>query len=332
MEKRITERYKDEILHTAMQCYDIAEGKIQPLGGFESYIYAFERDGRDYILRIAHSIRRSENLIQGEVDWINYLAAGGASVVKAVLSAEGNLVESLDDDQGGAFLTTAFEKARGAPPGKETLTDDFFCHYGQVIGKMHALTKNYCPSHSSWTRLAWDAPGNLDIAGWIPSSETRVLEKSQQLKSYLNALPISSDAYGLIHQDAHAGNFFIDKNDHITLFDFDDSVYGWFIYDIAVVLFYASMWGQDAAAFTSRFMPPFLKGYREENQLGPAWLKEIPNFLKLREIDLYAVIHRSFDLENLDPWCTHYMNGRKEKIENAVPFIRYDWETLSTNI
>jgi len=329
MEKRIKERYNDEILKTAMQRYDIAEGKIQALGGFESYIYGFEGDGGDFILRIAHSIRRSETLIQGEVDWINYLAAGGVPAAKAVCSADGNLVEAIDDGQDGVFLTTAFEKASGGPPGKDNLSSDFFSDYGKVIGKMHALTKSYRPSNPAWKRLAWDAPGNLDIESWLPASETSVLEKSQQLKTTLRALPITTDAYGLIHQDAHAGNFFIDENGQITLFDFDDCVYGWFIYDIAMVLLYASMWGQDSVAFTGRFMPPFLQGYRQENQLDTAWLKEIPHFLKLREIDLYAVIHRSFDLENLDPWCTYYMNGRKEKIKNDVPFIGYDWETLS---
>ena len=113
MEQRIKERYSEDILHTAMQRYDIAEGKIQILDGFESYIYIFEYDQLEYILRIAHSIRRSENLIQGEVDWINFLAAGGASVAKAVPSAGCNLIDVIDDGQGGSFLATAFEKAPG---------------------------------------------------------------------------------------------------------------------------------------------------------------------------------------------------------------------------
>ena len=48
------------------------------------------------------------------------------------------------------------------------------------------------------------------------------------------------------------------------------------------------------------------------------------------EIDLYALIHRSFDVENLDdPWCARYMDGRKEKIENEVPYIEFDWDSLA---
>jgi len=42
-------------------------------------------------------------------------------------------------------------------------------------------------------------------------------------------------------------------------------------------------------------------GYRRENTLDSTWLKQIPYFLELREIDRYVVIHRSLDLDDLDP-------------------------------
>ena len=76
-------------------------------------------------------------------------------------------------------------------------------------------------------------------------------------------------------------------------------------------------------------MNHFLKGYLKENDLNPNWLKEIPHFLKLREIDLYAVIHRSFDVDNIEnAWVAGFMQGRKERIHNDVPFIDYDFAKL----
>ncbi len=78
-------------------------------------------------------------------------------------------------------------------------------------------------------------------------------------------------------------------------------------------------------------MTHFLSDYRAENQLGEGWLKEIPSFLILREIDLYAVIHRSFDVDNIDhPWVAMYMNNRKTRIENDVPFLNIDFSSLAT--
>lgn len=311
-----------------MERYGIAEERIKLLDGFESFIYEFSRDDGDFILRIGHSQRRTPELIAGEVDWINYLAAGGAAVSKAILSQRGNLVEPVDDDQSDQFLVTAFVKAPGRPLQSEDFTPEFMQHYGAVLGRIHALTKDYTPTDAAWCRPEWDAPGNLDLEDWLPASETAVLSKFQQLMPHFESLPKDRDGYGLIHQDAHGGNLFVDAG-QITLFDFDDSVYSWFIYDIAMVLFYAAMWKENMAAFTHEFMGNFLRGYSRENHLDATWLKEIPYFLKLREIDLYALIHRSFDMENLDdPWCQGYMRGRKERIEWEVPFIEFEWELL----
>jgi Ser/Thr protein kinase RdoA (MazF antagonist) len=97
-----------------------------------------------------------------------------------------------------------------------------------------------------------------------------------------------------------------------------------------MVLFYAAMFKSDMAAFTAGFMPDFLRGYSQENKLNPIWLKEIPYFLKLREIDLFAIIHFSFGLEwQDDPWNKGYMDGRKERIDAGLPYIEFDWESLS---
>ncbi len=330
MEKRIKDRYNDDILHTMMQRYAIQPEQIQLLDGFESFMYAFERDGDAYILRVGHSLRRSIPLIQGEVDWINYLAAGGASVSRAILSENDNLVEIVDDGQGGHFLGTAFVKAQGSPPGRAVWGAPLFEEYGRLIGRMHALAKNYQLPDPAWKRPEWDAPGMLDMEDWLPASEGPVLETYYTLKTYLDTLPKDGDTYGLIHQDAHGGNFFVDDAGRITLFDFDDCAYSWFMNDIAIVLFYAAVNTDDPSAFTEHFMTHFLKGYKSENHLSPAWLKEIPHFLKLREIDLYAIIHRSFDVDNLedDPWVANYMQGRKEKIENDVPFIDFAFDRL----
>jgi Ser/Thr protein kinase RdoA (MazF antagonist) len=77
-------------------------------------------------------------------------------------------------------------------------------------------------------------------------------------------------------------------------------------------------------------MGDFLKGYAKENSLDPVWLKELPYFLKLREIDLFGLIQHDFDLETIDDaWCLGFMNGRKELIDHDIHYIDYDWESLS---
>ena len=329
MEDRIRQRYSDDVLQQMMARYEIPTDGIHLLDGFESFIYEFIMGERSYILRIAHTLRRSINLIQGEVDWINFLSAGGASVARAVPSTKGNLVEMVADDSGGHFLGTAFEKASGKPPGKELLKADLFVRYGQLLGRMHALSRQYHPASEARRRLEWNDPEMLYAETWLGSEDRIALEKYWVLREYLENLPMDEDSYGLIHQDAHYGNLFVDEGGRITLFDFDDCCYSWYMNDIAIVLFYAVLGQENGPLFTREFMTHFLHGYRQENDLNPEWLKEIPSFLKLREIDLYAVIHRSFDVENLeDPWVAYYMRGRKQRIEENIPFADYNFEEL----
>ncbi|MCP4198367.1 MAG: phosphotransferase [Proteobacteria bacterium] len=333
MEKRIRDRYNDTILQQAVACYAISPNHIRLLDGFESYIYEFERDDGEFILRIGHSFRRNKNLVLGEVDWINYLAAAGVSVARAIPSQSGQVVEFIDDGRNGQFLVTAFIKAPGRPVWEAGWTDALYKTYGRLVGRMHALSKTYAPADTAWTRPRWDDPINMDMAQYLPDSESKAAAFFADTVAYLQSLPENRDSYGLIHQDAHAGNFFVDGQGAITLFDFDDCVYGHFIYDIAMVVFYMLVGVKDAVAYTRAFLPLFLRGYTSQNSLDPAWLAELPTFLKLREIDLYALIHRSFDLDNLDdPWTIGYMQGRKARIDNNVPFVDFDFTELADTL
>ena len=331
MEQQIKDRFSDAILHEAMRRYGIPANQIHALNGFESFIYEFRRDAKDYILRITHSLRRSEDLICGEVDWINTLSDGGVSVARAIHSQDGNLVEQIEDPQGGTSLVTAFVKAAGRRPWEAGWTPERYATYGALLGKMHALAENYQPANAAWKRPEWDDEIMEFVERFLPDSENLAKQKYRAICDHLHTLPKEPNSYGLIHQDAHQSNFLMDDDGCVTLFDFDDCGYSWFINDIAIVLFYISVEEEDAPAFTQAFMPHFLRGYRQFHSLEAKWLKEIPAFLKMREIELYAVIHRDFDLSNIDnAWCAQFMRARKDKIERDVPFIDFDFEMLAT--
>ena len=352
MDQQIIARYNNSILQEAMLRYGIAEQQIKPLDAFESFIYEFEREAEGYILRIGHSLRKSEALIRGEVDWINYLARGGVSVARAISSESGKPVEAIDDAQGGQFLVTAFVRAAGQPPWDAGWTPSRYENYGRLLGKMHALAVDYQPDLSC-KRPEWDDPSLKFVELYLPASEVSVHQKYRSLLEHIYSLPKDSSSYGLIHQDAHQNNFFMDADGSLTLFDFDDCAYSWFINDIAIVLFYISMDAEElgfptVTAFTQEFMTHFLRGYRQAYTLNKDWLKEIPHFLKLRELELYAVVHRDFDIQGVEHWSlesfmqipgfdtdnsghlwiANFMRDRKTNIEQDVPFIDFDFESL----
>jgi amicoumacin kinase len=331
MERAIHDRYNEGILEEARRRFGIAPDAIQALDGFESFIYAFTKEGGDFILRLGHSRRRSPDLVRGEVDWMNYLAAGGAGVARATFSEKGELVEMIDDGQAGHFLATAFVRAAGGPVWEMGgWTEGLMLDYGRLLGRIHALSKIYRPSNPAWQRPQWDDPINNDVHATLAQEQSLVSRRYRTVFNHLLTLPRQPDSYGLIHQDAHSGNFFVDENGRFTLFDFDDCVYGHFANDLAMVLFYAIINREDGEAFAGTFWPLFWRGYCQENALDERWLAEIPHFMKLREIDLYAVIRRDMEPEQIEahPWTAQFMRGRRERIEQEVPCLDSDLMNL----
>jgi len=251
-------------------------------------------------------------------------------VAGAIMSENGRLVEPIDDGQGGHFLATAFVKIDGRPVHEAGWSPELYRTYGRLLGRMHALTKDYQPKDPLAKRPQWEDSANTECVKHLPESEFLVREKYWSVMEQVAALPRDRDSFGLIHFDAHSSNMLVDQVGKLVLFDFDDSLHSWFICDIAIVLFYMTAGKEPDIASVEEFLTHFLAGYAQENQLDPKWLKEVPKFLKIREIDLYAVIHRSFDVSNItNPWVAGFMKGRKEKIEREVPFLDLDFSSLS---
>ncbi len=332
MDQSIRTRYSDAILAEAMRRFAIAPGDIEQLGGFESFIYRFTRDGRPYVLRLTHSLRRTPEAIHGEVDWINYLAAGGASVAGAAVSARGELVEAIDDGAGGHFLATSFHFAPGRPPWEVGWTAARREQYGRLIGRMHALTRRYEPAEPAHRRHAWPADSADVVRRQLQGVDDAALARYLALVEQVGHLARGIDDYGLIHFDAHEANFFID-GDTITLFDFDDCGYNWLANDLAMVIFYQVANRDDAAVHLAGFLPDFLRGYAAENRLEPAWANLIHDFLTMRELELYAAILRSYNVtpeqaETIPhPWTRRFMTGRRERIAAGQPFVdvAFEW-------
>jgi len=335
MRSDIQSRFTDRMLAELAGRYGQRPQDLTPLDGFESFIYRFEADGEGAILRVGHSERRDETYVRGEVDWLNFLAAGGASVAGARHSQRGELVETIDDGleargHGARFIAAAFDLAPGVSPGEFGWSPALYRTYGRMLGRLHALTQDYHPSDPNAFRPAWDHPSILDVEGNLRDRDPVALEKFQTLEATCRALPKPADGYGLVHFDAHGGNFLVQNEHTLTLFDFDDCNYNWFAYDLAIVLFYMVMWESDKLAFTRQFLKHFLEGYRQEFRLDPAWLETIPMFMKMREIDLYAVIARDFDLDNLDdPWVAGFMDGRVARIHADLPVVDLDFSEFA---
>lgn len=335
MEPEIGKLFSPQILIKALKAYGIAAHNAHILDGFESFIYKVHKNGMDYILRISHESRRTANQVQGESEFLNHLMQGGLSVPQVLLSEHSRLVERIPADDGSFFLTTLFEKAPGHPPSGEDWGPDLFKTMGAFMGKMHRLSKVFNPSLPCYSRydIEQDCEEMVHIGRkHLPTEDHSILKAYLDTVEEICQLPKDPDSYGLCHVDFHGGNFFVTAEGRITLFDFDDCQYAWFIYDVAMALFYAidhDCSSPEALEEARRFLSAFWQGYQAENKLNQDWLAVLPLFLRLREIDLYILLHRSKDIGNLDPWCASYMKNRREKILERHPYCGLDYKAIN---
>ncbi len=326
MEARIRERINEDVVKEVNARYGIAPGGLREVGALESFVFAYEAEGERRILRLSHSLRRSEALIRGELDWIRHLVVGGVSAAEPVPSEGGALVEPIDDGQGGRFLATAFVRAEGRAP-HAAWRPELYAAFGRLMGRMHTVTARYVPADPTWKRPEWDDATMDYPERYLPASEAIAKSRYADLCAHARTLPRDRSVYGLIHFDVHGGNAHVDDAGTLTIFDFDDCTYSWYVNDLAIFLDHLVSGAEDRVARAREVLPPLLAGYRQEHALEARWLREMPAFLKMGEIFYYAVLHRDADPGDADGLAQR--SALKERIEHDVPVLDLDFEAYA---
>lgn len=330
VEQETIEQFDQEIQFIGASRFGISVEDLSHIGNWQNFIYEYQKDNQYYILRFTPSSHRNVNSVKGEMDWLLYLAQNDVSVSSPIQSKQGNYVELINTADVD-FIATSFIKAEGSKIDYPECLNDTNLYYklGQLLGKIHSLSKSYKPKDESIRRHDWNQNYYLqNIEKFVPSNQTLVLEASRNLISKIqDNIPKAENSYGLIHGDIGVGNFLVNDEGIITLFDFDEAQYSWFVEDIAIPLYYFVYvyGGEDGKASRESqarlFMEHFLKGYKEQNYFDEKWLKQIPLFLQLREIIVYVGCYRSWDFSNLNQWSIDWLKESKIRIENNEPVV-----------
>jgi Ser/Thr protein kinase RdoA (MazF antagonist) len=327
-------RYHEGVRDEAAERFGVAPSDLASLAAFENFVYECTGpDGTDIVLRVSHSSRRTLDYTLGEIEFVRYLAAAGLPVAKPVLAESGQFVERIEDtDPGAYFVATAFERAPGhvfddAPPLRERFWNaHLFRELGRIFGRLHERAQSYKPSKASFKRQEWHEYDVVDVDRFAPKDELLVRERTAAIMKRLDALPRTPDAYGLIHADLHPRNFCFDEG-LITVFDFDNCEYAWFVKDIAVILFYVARGEapehRDEAV--AAFMTPFMEGYRERRPCDAAALAAIPDMLALQRSMNYALFHQYRDQDNVDDGARDAWQRFRRDIEGDVPVLKLDF-------
>ena len=255
------------------------------------------------MLRITPGTTRDVNAVLGELEWISFLAQHHVDVACPIPSVEGRIVEVVESG-GIHFLAVLFERAPGRSVEPDDWTPEFFVEWGRVLGRMHRLQSEFVPSRPEYDRPQWGEEYTIVAAPEVLAGDPEILGMHHALVNEVNSLPADPESFGLIHSDFEDENFFLDGT-RITAFDFEESQYHWFAYDIASVLREGN-WrlpfrSGDREQGLRSFGEHFLRGYREEKSIEPFWLKQIPLFARLREVCCYVYFIGKREWSELSP-------------------------------
>jgi Ser/Thr protein kinase RdoA (MazF antagonist) len=127
--------------------------------------------------------------------------------------------------------------------------------------------------HPLWGRF-WDVP-QLDAAG-----RDLLLGTRDAIHDALLKFGTDPSVYSVIHADLHAHNVVV-AGDRLSVIDFDDSGFGWHLFELAVALYSVQSQPYRDAATSA-----LLAGYRRERALPDEHVSMLPMFLLIRGLAL----------------------------------------------
>ncbi|GLX70497.1 phosphotransferase enzyme family protein [Paenibacillus glycanilyticus] len=326
MDPKIKAMFLDEHAAEGAARFGVSPNELTFIGGFQNFIYSYNRNEVKYILRFTPSPLRTSEVLIAEIEWIRYLSENGLPVSEPISSVDGKLYERIEGNVMD-FYATSFKYAPGRKIGyPECLGNSMlYEECGRVTGRLHELSKLYKPIAK---RHTWECNEYLIRAkDYLPPELQPILLAIDQLKKQLANLPVNTNNFGLIHGDINVGNFTVKETGEITLFDFDECQYSWYVEDIAIQLYYLLyVYGEDSKTERKMqyelFMQHFELGYTEDGrQMPEGWKEQLKLFLRLREIIVVVGMYRSWDISQPDEWTRDFLQDSKMRIMNNISLI-----------
>ncbi|MBR4657700.1 MAG: phosphotransferase [Clostridia bacterium] len=282
---------KNAIRLYALEGYDINE-VIGHEGG-RNRIYVCSLNGvKDRILRISCLPDRSYEDYLAETEFVHYLAHNAAPAADVLPSVNGKLVERIELDnetvtislfeyaKGILLCDNGYRYREGAP------LDEYFYNVGKALGRIHELSKRYMPQHK---RPSYFEKYNKDyIDSLIPEEYAELKAAIFDRLERFRMLPTDESVFGLVHFDYSDGNYHIDmETGDITVFDFDNCMYCWYMFDLADLWTHLEGWGRGIKDPTERILylekcfETILSGYRSETTVPDLMLDLRPLFVDM---------------------------------------------------
>ena len=243
-----------------------------------------------YLVRIHRARTRAE--IASELAWLEALAKETTAPVQIPQrSFDGKII--VVESQVGvaeAYPVTVLSWLEGQILPQDHRSPHHFYRLGQLGAKLHHHAQHWTPSFEL-NRPFYDSTSVLRTDNVFGDEAVTYRQLPEDVRAHLQTLHeqlqeveqrLGKDPnhFGLIHSDLSFGNVLF-TTDAVMPIDFDDCGFGYYLYDLAVIL--AGPW--EKPGFQQR-REALLQGYRERRELLEEHLSLIPILMAMRASSL----------------------------------------------
>ncbi|WP_251134366.1 MULTISPECIES: phosphotransferase enzyme family protein [Roseobacteraceae] len=233
-----------DIAKQALAFWGMQDAPLRLIAARENQVFRVDYSNAAYALRLHRPGYRTDAELRSELKWMGAVDAGGLHVPTPIAGLSGDYLHRVDGVQ-----IDLLSWLSGAPIGETGAALDhadppaLFQALGREMARLHTVSDAWTLP-PGFTRCAWDQAallGNDPLWGrfWenpsLTQSHVELLQAARAKASARLATTSSTLDYGLIHADLVRENVMQD-GDRLQLIDFDDSGFGYRLFDIATTL------------------------------------------------------------------------------------------------
>lgn len=271
-----------ETARKALTFWGKEDAEITLVAQRENIVFRIDHNGSRYALRLHRPGYQSVGMILSELAWVEQLGDAGMTVPRPWPTLDGRLLQETD-----GYQVDLLSWLGGQPLGTTGAALDLidragtFRMIGRLMAQMHQISDQWSRP-KTFERQPWDIDGLLgetplwgrfwENPGLSSVDKANVQRARNRLQSELEGCDLD---FGLIHADMVRENIMLDGT-NLGLIDFDDSGFGFRLFDVATTLL-KNRSEPDYATLEAAF----LRGYRE---LRPLDTELLPQFTLIRAL------------------------------------------------
>ncbi len=286
-----------------------------------NHTYFISKNETKFVLRVYCYNWRTKLEIEQELELLNLLKKNSLSVSYPILDKKGDFIQEINAPEGIRYAVL-FSFAAGK---KMPFMSNKTCYsIGKLMAKIHTITEN-----KTIERVHYDSEILLNQSYHILKTyfsegldEMKFLkELSLKIIKKVTESDFSGVTKGIIHLDIWYDNLSVNKNNEITIFDFDNCDNGALILDVGYFCKQLFFIESDKNEYEQK-ATSFLNGYQKIRCLSNEEINLIPEAGASIYIFYLGIQAQRFDWSNIF-FTENYLKMYVERIKNWIEYNKF---------